>query len=258
MKMSELLIPSVTCKSCRGVTLVELMISGLLGIIISLAVGRAFIGSKEAFMLIRSSAQMQENGRFAVRFLADSVQLAGFKEAGSLNDLAFPSAPGWDTAQVITGTENAVVGFDSITVRYYGYADAYSRDCLGQQVLPSAAVTQRLFLDATTNSLMCEVDNSGTPSVLVEGVERMRITYGVDADADGIVDAYLSANAVEAGNYWTQVQSAKMYVVARAYDSLNTVENDRTYSVGGEDITFNDNVIRDLFSTTVEFKNFSN
>ena len=245
--------------SVKGFSLVELLVATLLGLIVSLGVGRAFIGSKEGFTLIQSSSLMQENGRFSMGFIRESVQLAGFKPAGSLSEYVFPvdsipSGGNWQASQVIAGTSGSAAGQDTMTVRYFGYSDAYVRDCVGGTVAATGYITQHFYVDATNNALMCRI-NTGAPQVIVEGVERFRVSYGVDDDLDGATDMYLSADDVQASSLWDRVKVVKVYLIARDLDPINTLEYSRTFTLGDQTVTFDDNFVRDMFFTTIELKN---
>jgi len=80
----------------RGVTLVELMVALLLGVLLSAAAVSAYLGSKRHYVYERQLARIQENGRYAKRLLAAELQMAGFY--GGLLDTADlePAAVGVD------------------------------------------------------------------------------------------------------------------------------------------------------------------
>ncbi len=61
-----------------GLSLVELMVSLLLGMILMLAILQVFHNSKNTLVLQRAVTLMQENGRFAVKSLRRDLAIAGF------------------------------------------------------------------------------------------------------------------------------------------------------------------------------------
>jgi type IV pilus assembly protein PilW len=69
--------------SLRGFTLVELMVAVTISLIILAAVAQIFTTSRATYGLEENLARVQENGRFAMEFLARDVRTAGF--AGCMN-----------------------------------------------------------------------------------------------------------------------------------------------------------------------------
>ncbi len=92
----------------------------------------------------------------------------------------------------------------------------------------------------------------GDPLEIVEGVENLQITYGVDTDGDGRLDDYLEADAVDGD--WAQVLSVRVdYVVASPGDNITT--EPQTYALAGESITAPDRRLRQVSSITVAVRN---
>lgn len=61
-----------------GLTLVELMISILLGLILMVGVIQMFVGSKNTFYSQQALSRVQETGRFAVEHLTRDIRMAGY------------------------------------------------------------------------------------------------------------------------------------------------------------------------------------
>ncbi|WP_280289993.1 PilW family protein [Pseudomonas sp. BN417] len=61
----------------RGLSLVELMVAMVIGLVISLAVLQVFISNKNTFLLRGAAGKLQENGRFALQYLASELRPAG-------------------------------------------------------------------------------------------------------------------------------------------------------------------------------------
>ncbi len=61
----------------RGLSLVELMVAMVIGLVISLAVLQVFISNKNTFLLRGAAGNLQENGRFALQYLAAELRPAG-------------------------------------------------------------------------------------------------------------------------------------------------------------------------------------
>ncbi len=94
-----------------GVTLVELMVAMVVGLVITLAAIAALTASRSGFTAADASAQLRENGRFAADLLYRIAVQAGYEDiaygmgtkSNSLFGAALPSPD-------ITGFDNAVFG----------------------------------------------------------------------------------------------------------------------------------------------------
>jgi type IV pilus assembly protein PilW len=92
----------------RGLTLVELMVSLVLSLVLTLGAVQLFTGSKQTYQLSDALARVQENGRFAVDLLARDIRQAGFTGCVATPDFSnLLNATPWqyDFAQPIFGYE---------------------------------------------------------------------------------------------------------------------------------------------------------
>ncbi|WP_200182377.1 PilW family protein [Ectothiorhodospira mobilis] len=62
----------------QGMTLTELMVAMLLGLLLIAAIIQIFTGSKQTYRTTEASSVVQENGRFADHFLSHDLRMAGF------------------------------------------------------------------------------------------------------------------------------------------------------------------------------------
>jgi type IV pilus assembly protein PilW len=95
---------------------------------------------------------------------------------------------------------------------------------------------------------------STNPVELIEGIENMQITFGVDTNDDDVVDSYITAEAVETANQWEQVISARISLLAQSLEDNLTVE-DQVVAYNSGTITGTDGKIRRVFTTTVGVRN---
>lgn len=85
-----------------GFTLIELMISIVLGIIIIFGIGQIFVATRTSFSAQQGLSQIQQSGRFAMDFMANAVRSAGdmgFNNSSSL-------MRGEETTSAVQGTTN--------------------------------------------------------------------------------------------------------------------------------------------------------
>ncbi|HYC46524.1 MAG TPA: PilW family protein [Burkholderiales bacterium] len=106
---------------------------------------------------------------------------------------------------------------------------------------------------------------------LVEGIERLHVEYGIDTDGDGDPDAYTpdpssfnfaGCGACSEPQNWSNVVTAKIYVLSRALEPSPGYTNTKVYELGldaaGAAVRagpFNDAFRRQVFSTAVRVVN---
>lgn len=105
MKMSNLTyrLPAVRQ---HGFGLVELMVAMTLGLVVLVAVGYLYIGSRQAFRTNDNMARMQENARYALDIMARDIRMAGYigcPNLAAVTPTSVASAPAMTAADAITG-----------------------------------------------------------------------------------------------------------------------------------------------------------
>lgn len=254
-------------KHSRGVTLIELMVGMVLGLLLLVVVGRIFLNTRQTFSAQDSSARVQENGRYALQRLANALRMAGYRQnILVLKKNAFPTG-------AVVGTDAA--GVSTLTVRYTGSSSGGAinntvQDCLGNPINASNTVTNTFSLitvgAATTKTLKCDVAySSGTPPLatgnLVEGIDPVNgfvVRYGVDTTGDSVADTYVAAASV--GN-WGQVVNATVCVMASSGSETGQHANriDKVpYTITdclGQPQVYSDGIRRATFATNVFVRN---
>ncbi len=62
----------------RGVSLVELMVAMVIGLVLIAGVIQIYLGTKSGYRLQEAMSRVQENGRFALTFLTNDLRMAGY------------------------------------------------------------------------------------------------------------------------------------------------------------------------------------
>ena len=210
----------------RGVTLVELMIAMLVGLFLMGGMLMVFDRTKQAYRYQNGLAEVQEQGRFAIAFLTQSLRVAGFP-----GDNAPPG-------NKIEGTDGAT---DSVTVRLRD-----NQDC--RDVATAGVAVNRFRINA--NNLECSGDGV-TWDVYVQNVEDMQLLYGEDLDADGVANRYVTATE---GPNWANVVTARVSLLARSTDFAAVLPEDHV-NLNGNIVAAQDNRLRRSFATTVTLRN---
>lgn len=306
-----------TTLSERGMTLIELMISLVIGLSLSAAAILIYLNNKQAWVAQDNIARLQESGRFALQLLREDIRLAGY---WGLNlstvtiansetiDLPNECSSGWatdyarpvafanntnsdyracipdsdykDTTDIITirRSSSNPVEIDSITKgNLYlltslteGIAFAADTDAEldpGIDLAESPAALYRVLAHAYYIRPFSDVSSDAVPTLMretiiggnvsaepiVEFIEDLQITFGLDTIGDGSVDVYDNdgITADRAGKVITVVVD----LLVRAAEPEAGYTNTRTYQVGDRVHSFGDRFRRQLFRNTVYLRN---
>ncbi len=220
----------------RGVGLVELMITMVIGLIILIALGYFFLGSRQINRVTDDVSRMQESGRNALELIGRAVRQAGYRNNP---DVAF-------TGTALTGTNAGAGESDEITIQYDAQ-EGGEDDCEGTNV-PTGLVTYAFAVDNTVNPpvLTC----NGT--VVVDNIEELQIDYGIDTEKDGIIDTYKTdPTATEFGH----VAAVRVTLLVRGPSPNITTNQSQTYTYNGNTLTETDGHLRQVYSATFTVRN---
>ena len=229
----------LTCRAYyqRGMSLIEVMVALAIGLVILTALGYFFLSSNQINRTTDDVSRMQENGRNALELMGRSIRQAGYRVDV---DKAFSGV-------ALAGVDGASSAPDSITVQYDAQ-EGGDVDCTGAAVA-SGLVTASFAI--SSGALTC---NNGTSTVtVVDNIEDMQITYGVDAEKDGAVDAtYItSPTAVEFG----QIAAVRVTLLTKGFNANVAVNKTQTLIYNGTSITKTDGLLRQVYSATYTVRN---
>ncbi len=277
----------------HGYTLVEIMVSLLIGAMLIGAVISVVIGSGLTGRRQDSQSQLAEDGQIAINLLASQLRMAGHWIPASPMPSLEPEVP------VLFGCQNGFAGIaaafadldcatgtgnDAIAIRYAptNMSATVVNDCLGAQVT-APWVDNRYYIGTTNGNpaLMCRGNGgtgNATPQALIPNVESMQLRYGVaDVNAppppglpviydrpsySGQTTQYLRASeltdncssALSAVESWCSVTSVRICLIMRSADT--TAETGFTYTdCDGEEVTSDDRRIRRAVTTTISLRN---
>lgn len=125
----------------------------------------------------------------------------------------------------------------------------------GAEVVPVEAVVYYIAASSGTtgvNSLWRRIGDNAAEE-LVEGVDRMELEFGVDTNADLVVDSYQAASAI---TNWTNVLAVNVALLVRSNDAYVGQES-RTYQLLSSTYTApsDDRYIRQVFEATANIRN---
>lgn len=255
----------------RGFSLIELLISMVIGLVVIGAMMAAYLGSGLSSRNSRAMAQITEDASVALNVLRTQISMAGYANPVGIGaDGKFTYAAGFGGQSVVgcdgkfedvdkgfgdldCGEDN---GSDSIAVRYQ--ADAFNSvvgaggnplDCLGNGIGADASgnwtAYSRFFV--SNGELMCRGDAVGAQA-LVDNVQSMQVTYGIAGIGDNEFRTVRYASAADSD--FTKVISVRVCVVIRSADEV--MDSTTPYrNCAGENEDPGDRRMYRAFTTTI-------
>lgn len=245
----------------RGVTLIELLISIVIGMVVVAAVMVTFVDSGKAGRYQAALNQMNQDAQIALNMLSREVQLSGYVSPTNTLGLNVNPLFGCDATKSVTpgaipfvnaavATQpvcSAAVAAPTISALEVVYeVDIYNSvptaagapsDCTGGAatvVGPIRITRNRYFVDRVAGGrpeLYCASDSSARVP-LVENVEEMQIWYGaILAATPNQVVRYVPAGVVNAQppGEWANVMAARICLLMRSAEPVLTADDPATY-----------------------------
>jgi type IV pilus assembly protein PilW len=207
----------------HGLTIAELMISMALGLLVILATTILLVSSKSTYTAQDDGTRLQETGRYALENIARWVRQAAFEDwdteqapivADAISSANIDGLDAHSLTERTNGIESAlstsVNGSDVLALRFFGAGDGSILNCAGFAVTSAQAQEDAekgrgwsIFYVADSDGepeLRCKYfgKNSWTSEAIARGVESFQVLYGVDTDADGLPNQFLTATAIDA------------------------------------------------------------
>lgn len=273
----------------QGVTLVELMIALIVGLILIASVLQIFVRNNQTYRMTDASSRVQEKARFAFSFLTKETRAAGYygcagqatsitntlnKSPDFLYDFGAAiegfeatSSSAW-APTIDTSIKSPLGGSDILVIR--GIFDngiaitgqpSNSGACYAGNGSLFKISTKVFFIRNNTAGVpsLYLVENSNTPEKLdpkelVEGISNMQITYGEGSGANNLVTSFSTANNV---SDWASVISIRIsLLMTSTEDNITENTGPASYSLNGPNISItSDRKLRRDFTTTIAIRN---
>ncbi len=258
----------------RGISLIEILISMLLGLSLIAGISQLFIQSQKSFSMQRNLSDMTDDGSIALELLGKGFLQAGFAENGDTTGFPIDTAP-FSGSTITLGLGEYLKGTndgtnDEIIYRYrisdtgitHTVGDMGELDnfiCSSTNDFTAAVVgemlTVRIYVKKDSNNIpfvRCSVktDSISAPTAeekeeLISEVYRLIIRYGVRAT--GGLYYTDQANVVD----WTKVVALKIFLVLRSADDNLTRNNAIYYIEGVAQPVVPDKRLYKVFSKTI-------
>lgn len=263
----------------RGFSLIELLISMVIGLVVIGAMMAAYLGTGLSSRNTRALAQITEDASVALNVLRSQIGMTGYATPTSVNagtgefDFALTGATlmGCDGAfsDLSSGIGGLTCGADaesdSIAVAYQADernsvvgAGGAPLDCLGNSIPTDASgirvAYSRFYVSG--GQLMCMGPGADEGAALVENVETMQITYGVGDLASGRsnqVVRYEEASDMTAQEFLDTVSVRLCVVISSASEVM---DQEASYvGCGGDEVNPGDKKMYRAFTSTIVLQN---
>jgi len=270
-------------------TLIELMISIVIGLMISLMVVQYLTTSVRLFRQVGADNNLEANGSFAISYISQYIRQGGSTQFnGTTAPFFLEPCGGWDPC---TFNSDAAGVSDRVAVHMFPRPlnGNPATDCVGNPVIgvgddPIAnvfyvanAVTGNPSNTCGTNNEVCSlycrgfdyVNNAwlGNGEALIDGIDQLQVLYGIgDGQISGQqVNRYIDSTRVTNGAVgtrqvemaWDDVRSVKLAVLVSDGANAGTkpAGNMQYQLLDSAAVNFNDRITRKVFSSTVTINN---
>lgn len=219
----------------RGLSLVELMISMVLGLIVVAAVFNVFTGTTRSARFSTGLETLQENGRHGTTVLQNAFRLAGYSATTPLSPLDIANG-----------------GPDSVIVRTQAIVD-----CAGGSTAGTAGIATNVYrFDAARQLITCA--DPATPAAdaieLVDNVDAFGVLYGLDENGDGAPERFVPWNATLAP---ASVAALRFAVLVNSGAPIRARARAQRYALLDRVIEppIPDRIVRHVFQSTAQLRN---
>lgn len=269
-----------------GFTLIELMISAVIGIFLLTAIMNLFITTNRTATLSDALSQNQEAGRFAMDYLTRFVRNSGYSANTELSppELLIPNNNSDFNITCVAAAEekacaandlDGILG-DRLSFIYVTSPTIERTTCSGRIVGgPDNGGQQRLadvFWVSTDKELRCTTYSLETINWLgsnnpdkdqsipiINNIETLQFQVGVaNKDDDPYVSRYVNVDEVINNSLNKRIRSIRVAVLTTSTDSLDTnkiqtKKESRNYNIlDAEQLSFDDGNLRNIFISTIE------
>ncbi len=168
----------------RGVGLVELLVSLVIGLLISMAAIGTMAHSRATAATLGEAMRLHQDAATALRIIEHQVRQAGATRlvdaAGGMVEFHLDDAG--TAPALLDGTQGTGLLPDTLRTGLVADASIDARDCLGNEPLGDRILSE---FELVAGNLRCKGSGHKDPAPLIEGVEDFQVRYAVRV-GDGI------------------------------------------------------------------------
>jgi type II secretory pathway component PulJ len=188
----------------HGFSLIELMISTILGIFLLFGLVQIYLSAKKTYIAQQNITHIQENGRYAIYFLNKEIRMAGYAacehthpttQGNFIYGRISYAVPGSDIIEIQScGNLNG----EKILKKSFYIADTKKKNAAGN-------IIYGLYEKRTASS-------DGDTEEIVNDVSRIEVQYGI-ADAEQHAIANYKNTALMTAQDWPKVRSVEIELI---------------------------------------------
>jgi len=161
----------------KGVTLIELLVALVICGMVAAGIYQVFIAQGKAYAVQDQVTEVQQSVRSAMEILLRDLRMAGYDSDSLLSTITI-------TSPVANLSDNAITVnyeyYDKTLAQYQKHTVGYWRD----------GGSSTLIRQLTVN------DVASPQETLLDNVENLNFTYGVDVNEDGALDSWVPAGSI--------------------------------------------------------------
>jgi type IV pilus assembly protein PilW len=161
----------------KGVTLIELLIALVICGMVAAGIYQVFIAQSKAYTVQDQVTEVQQSVRSAMEILLRDLRMAGYDSDNLLSTITI-------TSPIANLSDNSITVnyeyYDKTLAQYQKHTVGYWRD----------GGSSSLIRQLTVN------DVASPQETLLENVENLNFTYGVDVNEDGALDNWVPAGSI--------------------------------------------------------------
>ncbi|MHA3059214.1 PilW family protein [Acinetobacter sp. ANC 4636] len=265
--------------SQQGLTLIELMMSLVLGLIIVAAAVMLFIAGQKSFALQQGAADIQDNANFALNYMTKDIRMANLNAvtaamtASSANGgIVFSTtnlagvASSAVSQSAVSNTSNMNVGSDQLVIQYVptqAQIDSGLFDCEGTQVTDASVyVVERYFVrqdaninnnetSATALALACAAGrsnnltafNNDNGQIIMKRVDYFHVLLTVQDSSGNFRDMTITQYTTNAPT--ARIMGIKLGVLVRSNQTVgidSNIDLTKSFTVFNQPVTLNNTI----------------
>jgi type IV pilus assembly protein PilW len=265
----------------KGMTLIELLVAMAVGMIAMAAIYGTYQGQEKAFVNQQLVIDMQQNVRAAMLLMTREIRMAGYDPAAA-DGIDNDGLNGVDDAAESSGATLLKAGKDWIQ---------FSADLSGDSDVSDA--NEDITYQISGSDLVRIDATDGVEQIVSYDIEAVGFAYAYDEDTDGQLDTFdgtpntpviwairKNPSDTQLGNYldtnqngvidetdatggfnlphqiaYDKIKVVRIWLLGKTRQPVRGYRDHRTYKVGWQNITTNDNYRRLLLTATVACRN---
>ncbi|MBX2879896.1 MAG: PilW family protein [Granulosicoccus sp.] len=223
----------------NGLSLIELMIAMVLGLLVVFAVFNIYSGNTRSSAFTEGLQSIQENGRYGVATLLRSFRMAGYSTEQNA------SQPPLLAIDIANSSASEIV-----------LQSQQPFDCNGESTASVGNVAINTYsFDAASDQISCEGNVGAVAMPVVEGVEEFRVLYGLDEDGDSETLEPQRFVPYDSSLAPAEIVALRFALLVNSGTAVRSHNRSEKFVILDKEVSRNDRLVREVFSSTVMLRN---